>query len=254
MSLEPELLHAPQLAHHWAVVVPMANEAADFAPFVAALSPVLDGNGGGRAYLVVDRASKDNTRELCEALSARDSRFITVWAPENKNVVDAYLRGFRAAFDAGHEFIVEMDAGLSHDPAAIPRFLRALADGHECVFGSRFCPGGSMAESPWFRRTLSRAGTVLSNTLLGSRLYDMTSGFEAFRREVIGALLAYPLRSRAHFYQTEVRYLLRRRRSVELPIHYQAPSASVSKRAIRNAVETLLYYFGQRLRGRAAAL
>ena len=82
----------------------------------------------------------------------------------------------------------------------------------------------------------------------------MTSGFEAFRREVIAALLAYPLRSRAHFYQTEVRYLLRRRRSVELPIHYQAPSASVSKRAIRNAVETLLYYFGQRLRGRAAAL
>ncbi len=112
-------------------------------------------------------------------------RFRTVWAPENRNVVDAYLRGFRAAYDGGHEFIVEMDAGLSHDPAAIPRFLRALADGHECVFGSRFCPGGSMAESSFFRRTLSRSGTVLSNTLLGTRLADMTSGFEAFRRDVI---------------------------------------------------------------------
>lgn len=254
MSAESQPARAPQLAQNWAVVVPMANEAPDFAPFVAALGAVLDETDGGTAYFVVDRASKDNTRELCEGLSARDRRFITVWAPENKNVVDAYLRGFRAACDAGHEFIVEMDAGLSHDPAAIPRFLRALADGNDCVFGSRFCPGGSMSENPWFRRTLSRAGTVLSNTLLGSRLYDMTSGFEAFRRDVIGALLAYPLRSRAHFYQTEVRYLLRRRRSVELPIHYQAPSASVSRRAIRNAVETLLYYFGQRLRGRAPAL
>ena len=241
-------------AKNWAVVVPMANESPEFTPFSVAMIETLDRVGGGTVYLVVDLASKDNTRELCADLSARDTRFVTVWAPENKNVVDAYLRGFRAAYEAGHEFIVEMDAGLSHDPAAIPLFLAALAEGNECVFGSRFCPGGSMAESPFFRRTLSRAGTVLSNVMLGTRLHDMTSGFEAFQREPLAALLAYPLRSRAHFYQTEVRYLLRKRRSVELPIHYQAPSNSVSKKAIRNAVETLLYYLGQRLLGRAPAL
>lgn len=245
--------HSPSI-RPWAVVVPLANEAADFAAFAQALGAVLDTEGGGNAYLVVDGASKDNTRALCDALSARDPRFITVWAPENKNVVDAYLRGFRAAYDAGHEFIVEMDAGLSHDPAQIPLFVRALTAGNDCVFGSRFCRGGTMADSPLFRRSLSRAGTILANGLLGSRLADMTSGFEAFRRQTLGALLAYPLRSRAHFYQTEVRYLLRHRRQAELPISYRAPSNSVSKKAIRNALETLLYYFAQRLRGRAAAI
>ena len=238
----------------WAVAVPLANEAADFAPFAAAVAAVLDTEGGGRAYLVVDRASRDNTRELCDALAARDDRFVTVWAPENKNVVDAYLRGFRAALAGGPEFIVEMDAGLSHQPAQIPQFLRALAAGNDCVFGSRFCPGGSMSDNPWLRRTLSRTGTILANTLLGTRLADMTSGFEAFRREALAALVSYPLKSRAHFYQTEVRYLLRRRRSVELPITYRAPSASVSKKAIRNAIETLFFYFSQRLRGQAPAL
>ena len=238
----------------WAVIVPMANEAPDFDAFIGVLCPVLDRLGGGKVYFVVDNASKDNTRQLCDNLAARDNRFVTIWAPENRNVVDAYLRGFRAAYDAGHEIIIEMDGGLSHDPRALPMFLRVLGEGNECAFGSRFCNGGSMADSPLKRRLLSRTGTFLSNWLLGTKMDDMTSGFEGFHRNVIGLLLAYPLRSRAHFYQTEVRYLLRKHRYAEVPIHYRAPSNSVSKKAIRNARETLLYYFGQRLRGRAAAL
>ena len=241
-------------SNDWAAVVPMANEAPDFDAFIGVLRPVLDRMGGGRVYFVVDNASKDNTRQLCDDLAARDDRFVTVWAPENRNVVDAYLAGFRAAYDAGHEIIIEMDGGLSHDPRALPMFLRVLSEGNECAFGSRFCNGGSMADSPLKRRLLSRTGTFLSNWLLGTKMDDMTSGFEGFHRNIIGLLLAYPLRSRAHFYQTEVRYLLRKHRYAEVPIHYRAPSNSVSKNAIRNARETLLYYFGQRLRGQAVSL
>ena len=241
-------------SNDWAVVVPMANEAPDFDAFIGVLRPTLDRLGGGKVYFVVDNASKDNTRALCDDLAARDDRFVTVWAPENKNVVDAYLRGFRAAYDAGHEIIIEMDGGLSHDPRALPMFLRVLSEGNECAFGSRFCNGGSMADSPLNRRLLSRTGTFLSNWLLGTTMDDMTSGFQGFHRHVIGRLLAYPLRSRAHFYQTEVRYLLRKHRYAEVPIHYRAPSNSVSKNAIRNARETLLYYFARRLRGQPASL
>ncbi len=238
----------------WAVVVPMANEAPDFQEFIGVLRPVLDRIGSGKVYFIVDKASKDNTLELCQGLSAEDGRFATVWAPENKNVVDAYMKGFRVAYDAGHEIIIEMDGGLSHDPRALPLFLRVLNEGNECAFGSRFCNGGSMADSPIKRRLLSKTGTFLSNWLLGTKMDDMTSGFQGFHRGVIGALLDYPLRSRAHFYQTELRYLMRKHRFAEVPIHYRAPSNSVSQKAIRNAQETLLYYFGQRLRGRSVQL
>lgn len=242
------------MANDWAVVIPMANESADFEPFIGVLQPVLDRLRGGTVYFVVDNASKDNTLELCRDLSARDSRFRTVWAPENRNVVDAYLRGFREAYDAGHEIIIEMDGGLSHDPRALPMFLRVLNEGNECAFGSRFCNGGSMADSPIKRRLLSRTGTFLSNWLLGTKMDDMTSGFQGFHRGVLKLLLDYPLKSRAHFYQTEVRYLLRKHRYAEVPIHYRAPSNSVSKNAIRNANQTLLHYFTQRLRGHAVKL
>ena len=233
--------------NNWAVVIPLANEEKDFHIFTQELTEVLDRLTGGTTYLIVDKASKDRTLELCQELSAKDSRFRTVWAPENKNVVDAYMSGYKEAYKNGHTIIIEMDAGMSHDPKALSMFLRVLNEGNTCAFGSRFINGGSMGDSPFVRRTLSKTGTVLANVLLGTRMYDMTSGFQGFHREIVGRLLSYELLSKAHFYQTEVRYLLRKQRFAEIPIHYQAPSPSVSKKAIKNSISVLLYYFFQRL-------
>ncbi len=238
----------------WALVIPMANEEKDFDNFVTELRKVFDRLESGKAYFVVDNASKDKTLEMCEQLSAADKRFETVWAPENKNVVDAYIRGYREAYKNKHEFIIEMDAGMSHDPNSIPMFLRVLNEGNECAFGSRFMNGGSMGDSPFTRRTLSKMGTVLSNILLGTKLYDMTSGFQGFHSKVVGELLNYQLLSKAHFYQTEVRYLMRKKRFAEVPIHYQAPSPSVSKKAISNSISVLKFYFFQRLFSKPIAL
>ena len=238
----------------WAVVVPMANEEADFGEFIDAVTKVLNRLESGAVYLVVDTVSRDRTLELCRELSARDPRFRTVWAPENRNVVDAYMRGYKAAYEAGHELIIEMDAGLSHDPRALPMFLRVLNEGNECAFGSRFINGGSMSDSSLFRRLLSRTGTILSNLLLGSTLHDMTSGYQGFHAHVVGELLRCDLLSKAHFYQTEVRYLLRRHRFAEIPIHYKAPSPRVSRKAIANSLAVLAYYAVQRLTGHARVL
>jgi len=234
--------------------VPLANEEPDFAEFAQVFTEVLDAMKSGQVYLIVDNVSKDRTLELCRELSARDPRYITIWAPENRSIVDAYMRGLREGLDRGHEIIIEMDAGLSHDPRALPMFLRVLTEGNECAFGSRYINGGSMADSPPFRRFLSKGGTIAAKCLLGAALSDMTSGYQGFRRDVLKRLLAYPLRSRAHFYQTEVRYLLRHSRLIEVPIHYRAPSPRVSNNAIKNAIQVLLYYFSRRITGRALSI
>jgi dolichol-phosphate mannosyltransferase len=233
--------------NNWALVVPMANEEPDFPPFLAAITDVLDKLKGGTVYFVVDSVSKDATLQLCQAVSAKDARYVTVWAPENRNIVDAYLRGLREAWRCGHKLIIEMDAGLSHDPHAVPMFLRVLNEGNECALGSRYINGGSNVGSPLRRRFFSRAGTILAQVLLGSKLKDMTSGYQGYHAHIVGKLLEIPLRSKAHFYQTEVRHLLRHRRIMEVPIHYRAPSPRVSPKAIRNALATLGYYFLKRL-------
>ena len=233
----------------WAVVIPLANEEAELPELADKLASVMDAMKGGTVYFVIDNASKDRTRDCCEKLSEKDTRFITKWIPENRNVVDAYMNGFREALKGGHEIIIEMDGGLSHDPRAIPAFLRALNEGNDCAFGSRYINGGSMVDSPFPRRFLSKGGTVLARWLLGAKLADMTSGFQGFRRSVMLKLVEYPLRSRAHFYQTELRHLLRNQKLIEVPIHYRAPSPSVSRGAVRNSIAVLLHYFFRRIFG-----
>jgi len=240
--------------NRFAVVVPMANEEREFSLFIDEMTRVLDSMGNGKVFLVIDNASRDNTLNLCRDLSGRDDRFVTVWAPENRNVVDAYLRGYREALADGNEIIIEMDAGLSHDPRALPMFLRVLNEGNECAFGSRFINGGSIFDSNWQRTFLSRAGTLLANILLGTSMYDMTSGFQGFHAGIVEKFLQYPLLSKAHFYQTELRYLLRHTRFAEIPIHYRAPSPSVSRKAIANSLQVLWHYFMLRLKFRAVSI
>ncbi|HOZ29610.1 MAG TPA: glycosyltransferase [Bacteroidales bacterium] len=232
---------------NFAVVIPMANESEDFDPFVSSLTKVLDKLNCGKIYFVVDKVSKDNTLELCQNLSTTDNRFVTIWSPENKNVVDAYIRGYKEAVLNKHDYIIEMDAGMSHDPCALPMFLRVLNEGNECAFGSRFINGGSICDSTWKRTLLSKFGTILSNILLGTKMYDMTSGYQGFHVQIVEKFLAYKLLSKAHFYQTELRYLLRKTRYAEIPIHYRAPSPSVSKKAIYNSFSVLFHYFFLRL-------
>ena len=238
----------------FAIVTPMANESKDFKEFVKSLSCVLDSIGSGQVYFVVDKVSKDNTLQLCQNLSKQDPRFVTVWAPENRNVVDAYMRGYKEALKDNNKIIIEMDAGLSHDPRAIPMFLRVLNEGNECAFGSRFISGGSIQDSSWKRFLFSKGGTFLANFLLGTKMHDMTSGFQGFHADIVKKFVSYELLSKAHFYQTELRYLLRKSRFIEVPIHYRAPSPSVSKKAIKNSFSVLFHYFFLRLKSRTVSL
>jgi dolichol-phosphate mannosyltransferase len=111
-----------------------------------------------------------------------------------------------------------------------------------------------MVDSPFKRRLLSKGGTVLARWLLGAKLADMTSGFQGFRREVLLKVVDYPLLSKAHFYQTELRYLLRKQKLIEVPIHYRAPSPRVSSGAVRNSVAVLMHYFLRRISGNSPSI
>jgi dolichol-phosphate mannosyltransferase len=238
----------------FAIITPLANEAPDFEPFVLKVTNVLNQLGCGTCYFVVDTVSRDNTLELCETLSKKDPRFVTVWAPQNRNVVQAYMAGYKAALDAGHAIMIEMDAGLSHDPEAIPLFLSALEKGFDCAYGSRFIKGGSISDSSSRRSILSRTGTLLSLVLLGLQLHDATSGFQGFKRCIVEKFLTYPLLSEAHFFHPEMRCLLRHQKYVEIPIHYRAPSPRVSHKAVSNSIKVLLHYFKLRVAGKLPAI
>src|SRR5262245_9455656 len=205
------------------ITVPLANEEATIDGFLGRV--LLQLTMEDRVFCVLDNASKDRTRERVEAWAARDSRVVLVWAPENRCVVDAYFRGYRAALAAGCRWILEMDGGMSHQPEEIPRFIEAMTHGYDYVGGCRFMPGGCHTGS-LKRYLVSRGGTALTNWLLVTRMKDMTGGFECFSRRALEAVLEHGVRSRAHFFQTEIKFLLRDWHWIEVPITYRNPSKS----------------------------
>ena len=117
--------------------------------------------------------------------------------------------------------------------------LEKLEEGYECVWGSRFMKGGSMREQPLYRRILSGGGTLLSNLVLGTRLKDMTSGFEAFQREILEKMNFEKFLSTGHMYQTEMRYYCRNCRTVEVPIHYVGTASSLKGSSVVEALKIL---------------
>ena len=107
-------------------------------------------------------------------------------------------------------WILEMDGGYSHNPAEIPRFIEAMERGVDFVAGSRFTTGGKY-NGRWSRYFLSRISSIVANLVLGTRMSDMTSGFECFSRKAMQYVVKQGVRSRAHFFQTEIRFMLRNR-------------------------------------------
>jgi dolichol-phosphate mannosyltransferase len=227
----------------------MANEADTAVAFVKEVLQACEPVRQVTFFAVLDNATRDNTVELLKEYATTEPRLVVVWAPENRCVVDAYLRGYREALASGAEWILEIDGGFSHNPNDIPQFFPYMAKGYDCVFGSRFMQGGSIQSSSFKRKVVSWGGTFLTNALIGTRLKDMTSGFEMFRREVLQLVLDKGIRSRAHFFQTEIKVHCRRLKIIEVPIQYQMASPRLSGGPIGEAFSELWRLFRMRLAG-----
>jgi len=229
------------------IVCPMANEGADAVRFCKAVLSQCSGFRTVRFFAIFDRVTKDSSHDQMRELEQIEPRLRVVWAPEDRCVVDAYLRGYQEALEAGCDWILEIDAGFSHRPEEIPQFFRAMEEGMDCVFGSRSL--GRFDRSPWRRRLVSQGGTALTNLLLGTRQTDMTSGFELFTRDTLTEVLKRGIQSRANFFQTEIKTYCRRLNFVEVPITYTTDCARISSSALLDAFKQLLRLFQLRLKG-----
>lgn len=228
----------------------MANEKASAERFVADVLSYCEGFRDVSLFVVLDRVSRDGTLELLYRVSEEDPRLKVVWAPENRCVVDAYVRGYREALQSDCDWILEMDAGYSHQPYDIPKFFDKMELGYDCVFGTRFSRSGQHSDSSFFRYCLSRFGGVLVNLLLGTRLTDMTSGFEAFSNKTLRLVLDRGIQSKGHFFQSEIKTHCRNLKVAEVPISYRAASPSVNSNVVKDALNNLFRLFFSRLQGK----
>ncbi|WP_034465972.1 glycosyltransferase [Butyrivibrio proteoclasticus] len=218
------------------IVMPVANEGETMASLLDRILALPYDNLS--VYPVVDDYSTDNTADIIRSYEST-GRVKCIYYKESKGVISCYLEGFRRAIEDGAEQIIEMDGGGSHKPEEIPQFIDKLNEGYDCVWGSRFINGGGTDNQPMYRRFLSSGGTILSNAVLGTKLKDMTSGFEAFKVDILKGMDLNAFLSTGHMYQTEMRFYCRNLNTVEVPIHYTGSTSSLKMRSVTEALKIL---------------
>ena len=232
------------------IVLPTFDEAENLEAIVAVILPVMREAVGREGFrvLVVDDASPDGTGAIADRLAREEPELQVLHRAAREGLGPAYLAGFATALDGGATHVIEMDADFSHEPHDLPRLLQAARDA-DLVLGSRYVPGGVVADWGIGRRIISRGGSAYARLVLGLEVQDLTGGFKCFRREVLEAIDLSTVRSHGYAFQVELTYRAIKRgfRVVEIPIVFRDRRLGRSKMSWRIAAEAMLLV--PRLRG-----
>lgn len=219
------------------VVVPTFQESASIRSILARIRAALP----SADILVVDDNSPDGTAQIVSQLAREDERLAVLVRPDKSGLGRAYLSGFRYALDNGYDYVVEIDADGSHDPAELPRMLELAEAGADLVIGSRWVPGGGVSNWSKTRQAISRTGNRYSRFMLGSQLRDITAGFRVFRAQTLRLLLEEPTSSQGYCFQIEMAWHAERAGLTvsEHPITFEERAEGVSKMHLGIVAEAL---------------
>jgi dolichol-phosphate mannosyltransferase len=209
------------------LIIPTFNEAQNIEPIVEATREQLPDS---RRVLIVDDSSPDGTGEIADRLAAEHEDVEVLHRTSKEGLGPAYLAGFEHALGAGAEFVMQMDADFSHDPADLQRLLEAAQDA-DMVLGSRYVRGGAVAEWGPLRRAISRGGSSYARLVLGVRVHDLTGGFKCIRRQVLETINLDSVNAKGYAFQIEMTYRAIRAgfRVVEVPIVFRDRHVGNSK-------------------------
>jgi dolichol-phosphate mannosyltransferase len=134
-----------------------------------------------------------------------------------------------------------MDSDLSHDPAALPSLLAVLA-GDDLAIGSRYVPGCSVPRWSPHRRLLSWGGNRYASLVLGVPVHDMTSGYRAYRADLLRSIDLDAVRADGYGFQIEMTYRAAQlgARIREVPIRFVDRELGTSKMSSAIVVEALV--------------
>jgi dolichol-phosphate mannosyltransferase len=174
----------PEVDKKVSIVVPTYNERENVPILFQGIRTVLE-KDWDYEIIVVDDNSPDGTHEVVRQLGEEDPRIKLIHRPGKLGLGSAVTAGFAQATG---DYWVMMDADLSHRPEDLPNLLNTLSYADIAV-GSRYMQGGGVVNWPLWRRVVSRGASALGRLIVGLPVRDLTSGFGAFRRSHMEALL-----------------------------------------------------------------
>ena len=221
---------------HALVIIPTYNEIENIYEIIPA---VLE-QDERLELLIVDDNSPDGTSAAVEEIQKHEKRVHLIKRAGKMGLGSAYLTGFKFGLDMGYEYIFEMDADFSHDPAMLPVLLKR-AEENDLVIGSRYVHGINVVNWPLSRLILSWGASKYVRIITGMRVKDPTGGFKCFHRRVLESINFDEVLSDGYSFQVEMNYRTwcKKFRIEEVPIVFtdrREGQSKMSKKIIREAI------------------
>jgi dolichol-phosphate mannosyltransferase len=164
------------------VIIPARDEEGCIASTVEHLDLELRLHGIPHEIIVVDDGSRDSTWTVLETLASH----VTSLRPIRNEGANGFGRAVTLGLDSARgDAMIIMMADESDDCHDVVRYWNTLNEGWDCVFGSRFVPGGGVIDYPRLKLFINRAANLLLKVVFNIRLNDTTNAFKAYRKEAI---------------------------------------------------------------------
>ena len=185
------------------VIIPMYNEienAAAIIDAVLALPVPFD-------ILVIDDNSPDGTAGVVkEKMAEYPGRVHLIERAGKLGLGTAYIAGFKDCVARGYDYICEMDADFSHNPADLVRLRQTAVDGADVVMGSRYVTGVNVVNWPMGRVLMSFYASKYVRLITRMPVHDTTAGFVCYRRRVLEALPLDKIKFKGYAFQIEMKF------------------------------------------------
>lgn len=210
------------------VVIPTYNEKENITEMVNAISQLpipFD-------ILIIDDNSPDGTGSIIKSLQESNQHLHLLEREGKMGLGTAYIAGFKWALEHNYDFIFEMDADFSHNPADLIKLYNACNDGGaDLAIGSRYISGVNVVNWPLGRVLMSYCASIYVRLVTGMKIKDTTAGFKCYRKDVLRNIQTDHIRAVGYAFQIEMKFTAWKLgyNIVEVPIIFTDRRAGTSK-------------------------
>ena len=193
--------------------------------------------------LIIDDNSPDKTAEEIELLKNEFKNISLIKRDSKLGLDTAHKFAYKYALDKGYDYLITMDADLSHDPAELTNFISSL-ETYPFVIGSRYAPGGECLMKGR-RLLMSKYGNILIKLVLRINCNEFTTSYRGFDLKKLGSFNLDTVKASGYsFFMKTIFEISKRKIEIkEIPITFKDRSQGYSKLPKIEIFRTLLNLF-----------